>query len=90
MTLPSAKYPGDTVKIQRFTKGEEIGDVRIQQYDSKYRAGCFLPGVIVDNPGDTTKVEPERNCWRNTEAGALRAFSIYLRMAKQQGWSESP
>lgn len=87
-------YPGDAVLIQRFTRREEIGDVRIMQYGTpahdKFRIACFLPGESVFLPGDTPKVEPERDCWRNTEAAARRVFGIYVRTATHAGWMPCP
>lgn len=89
-----AKYPGDAVLEQGFVRGTEIGDVRIMQYGTpahdKFRIACFLPGRDVCNPGDTPKVEPEHDCWRNSENAARRVFNIYLRGAEQDGWSKSP
>lgn len=84
------QYPGDAVLLQQLTRGEEIGDVRIQQYGQKLRVGTFLPGVDVSNPGDSPKTEPERSVWRNTENAARRVFGIYCRGAERDGWSETP
>lgn len=88
------KYPGDAVLLQQFSRGEEIGDVRIMDYSdgckTRFRIACFLPGISVFLPGDTPKTESERDCWRNSEAAARRVFGIYCRGAKQDGWSESP
>lgn len=99
------KYPGDAVRIHMLQRndprfGPEIGDVRIQYYGTransepdpsdKVRVATFLPGVVVSNPGDTPKMEPEFNNWyaASNVATANEAFDEYVRCAREGGWQD--
>lgn len=89
------QYPGDTIMIVRLTKGDEIGDVRVQWYgngveakdDDRLKVGSFLPGVIECSPGDTPKCWPERWEWVTDKAAASRLLVQYLIVAFRMGWS---
>jgi len=69
-TARKPKYPGYAVRIQRLTKDDEVGDVRIMDYGMspycRYRVASFLPGRSVCVEGDTPKTEPERDAWCET------------------------
>lgn len=88
MTFTKAKYPGDSILIAVFRNGDDIGQIRIQQYEKNYRVGTFLPGVYICLPGDTPKVEPERHQWCNTPGEAELLFNIYKKFALAHGWVE--
>lgn len=80
------RYPGDTVRIMELKRGDEIGDIRIQHYGENVRVGMFLPGRIIDNPGDTPKVEPERCEWFPNNFAADAKFDDYVQRAFENGW----
>lgn len=84
------KYPGDAVRIlMLFHHGrQEIGDIRIQQYDTFLKVGTFLPGVEECSPGDTPKVWPERNesFHSNQTDLADGQFDKYVQEAYADGW----
>lgn len=90
MTWTTAKYPGDAVRITMIRRGNEIGDVRIQHYDvaGRVRVGSFLPGCVVESPGDTPKTEPEKHEWCRTRAHADLVFDQYVGQAQAEGWTE--
>jgi len=87
-------YPGAAVRVltlKRAIPGEddfEVGDVRIQQWDDtkSVRVGTFLPGVYVQNPGDTGKTEPEQNEWCSSSYKADEVFDRYVQEAYAAGW----
>lgn len=83
------QYPGDAVRMRLFVRGDEIGDVRIQDYgQDRYRVGTFLPGMPVFLPGDTPKVEPELSRWVYSKADADAVFDTYAAKAVLcDGWS---
>lgn len=86
-TVP--RYPGAAVRIVALRRGEEIGDVRIQHYGNNVRVAAFLPGRVVELPGDTPKTEPENYAWYPVPDRARRAdevFDCYLDQAKADGW----
>lgn len=88
----AAKYPGDSVREIRLKKGREIGDVRIQDYSETsrqkpcYRVASFLPGNLVESPGDTPKVEPEHSTWENDAGEANIRLHMFLEAAQADGW----
>lgn len=84
-----ATYPGDSVLISMFTRGAELGDIRIQRYgDASFRVAMFLPGVPVCNPGDSPKTEPEQSEWFTTEPAARNVYNLYRTAALRMGWTE--
>jgi len=70
---------------------EDVGDVRIMDYgkDSKarYRVASFCPGYETGGPGDTPKMNPERDEWCVTLHEANQFFSIYVASAVLDGWT---
>lgn len=91
---PEALYPGAPVLLTRFVRGEEIGDVRVQDYGelnkvgSQYKVGQFLPGIVECPPGDTPKVWPEVHQYCGTWDEASDVFVRYVEQAKAAGWVE--
>ncbi len=91
-----ARYPGDPVRMITFEHPEtkKIGDVRIQWYGSpnhsmiNVRVGAFLPGVLIESPGDTPKTEPDLSEWANDKAIADAVFDRYCEQARTMGWKE--
>lgn len=89
---PEALYPGAPVLLTRFARGQETGDVRVQDYGdlnrsgSRYRIGQFLPGVVECSPGDTPKVWPEVHQHVGTWDEAFDVFTRYVEEAKASGW----
>lgn len=86
-----AKYPGDTVRIKMLYRGGhgqpmELGDVRIQQYESVLRVATFLPGYETSFPGDTPKMNPERSMHCRFADLADAKFDEYLEKAYADGW----
>jgi hypothetical protein len=94
---PEAPYPGMSIRQQHFIRGvstataEDFGDVRIMDYgaDSKtrYRVASFCPGYETSYPGDTPKMNPERDDWCATLEEASDFFDIYVADAKLRGWT---
>ncbi len=87
------KYPGDSARITYLSRGDEIGDVRIQDYGDlsvrrQYRVATFLPGNESMSPGDTPKMEPEKSQWfdHHDRAAADRLFDAYVVEAQLAGW----
>jgi hypothetical protein len=85
-----AKYPGDAIRLRLLIKGDELGDVRIQDYGSaskqRYKVGTFLPGVTECTPGDTPKTWPEKDFWTNDGDEAIRVFTLYVMESMKDGW----
>lgn len=80
-------YPGDAVLRADLVRDNVIGDVRVQWYgDKALRVGSFLPGVVIDLPGDTPKIEPERSEWAATREAAAREYVWQLVRALRDGW----
>lgn len=80
-------YPGDTVLIVHLERGNELGDVRVQQYAlDQFRCATFLPGCSVQSPGDTAKVEPEIAAYRSTKLEARACFDGLVDDALADGW----
>jgi hypothetical protein len=87
------KYPGDAVRITMLERngpfGEEIGDVRIQHYGAgKFRVAMFVPGIVIELPGDTPKTEPEFHQWHIDKDVADEIFDEYVKCAIEGGWQE--
>jgi len=85
-------YPGATIRQQLFIKLDEFGDVRIMDYGSgsktRYRVASFCPGYESSYPGDSPKMNPERDQWCHTLAEATDFFTIYVGSAKCiYGWA---
>lgn len=80
------KYPGDSCVIVYLKKADEIGDVRVQVYDSHYRVATFLPGRSECPPGDTPKTVPERDQWTEDRREADKVFVQYVIAAFRDGW----
>lgn len=87
------KYPGDTVKLVQFKRGDEIGDVRVQDYQGtmkpgigRYKVGTFLPGVTECSPGDTPKIWPEKSLYTHTPEEAEIVLAQYTLLALGEGW----
>lgn len=82
-------FPGDAVRFMSLRRDGEIGDVRIQQYaPDKNRVGTFLPGVLVELPGDSPKMEPDRSQWCNSATVADVVFNEFVRAAFEARWSD--
>lgn len=82
------KWPGDAVRIVLLARGDEIGDVRIQQYGEHYCVATFLPGRPVCSPGDTPKTEPEESRWFTKKRTANLIFDQFERRARADGWTD--
>lgn len=87
-----AKYPGDSVRClmvyRRDAVGRiELGDVRIQQYDSYLKVGMFVPG-IQDPPraGDTPHVWPEKHRDVTNAYDADAVYDNYVQEVYAAGW----
>ena len=87
------RHPGDAVRIVPLVRGNELGDIRIQDYMGamkldvgSYRVGMFLPGEIECSPGDTPKTWPEKSAYKATVADANTLFEIYYYEALGNGW----
>lgn len=83
-------YPGETVRIANFKSvdGNDLGDVRVQRYaPNLYRVAAFLPGIIIDLPGDTPKLVPERSEWSDTLDKAAMPFERFVIDAIKDGWT---
>jgi hypothetical protein len=87
-----AKYPGDAVRIQLLYRGGhgqpiELGDVRIQKYETVARVAAFTPGRCSGVfPGDTPKTEPDKYMHYRFADPADAKFDEYLQEAYQDGW----
>ena len=88
--MTPADYPGAPILQQFLARADDIGMVRIMDYgaDSKtrYRAASFCPGYETSSPGDTPKMNPERDEWCETLDEATEFFDIYVASAKLNGW----
>lgn len=86
-----AKYPGDAVRAQLLYRGGhgrpiELGEVRIQKYDTFVRVASFLPGYLQWLPGDTPKMVSEKQmCYRFADP-ADAEFDAYIQEAYESGW----
>jgi hypothetical protein len=83
---PTPKYPGDAILLLRLAKDRELGDVRIQWYETHWHVASFLPGIDVCLPGDTPKVEPERDEWCDSRKDADTHFIRHVIAAFRDGW----
>ncbi len=89
MNWSKPKYPGDTVCLCQLRKNGELGDVRIQWYgEASVRVGAFLPGRVIQNDGDTPKVEPNKDEWCATRDAANSFFELFISQALADGWIE--
>jgi hypothetical protein len=88
-----ALYPGAPVLLICFARGEETGQIKVQDYGeaelSRYRVGQFLPGLIEESPGDAPKIWPEVHQWTATIEEATAIFERYVETAHAAGWRES-
>jgi len=83
------KYPGDAVRILLLKRGDETGDVRIQQYGRQALVATFLPGHSFCCPGDTPKTEPECSEWCTNSFRADEVFDTYVAKAYEEGWQNA-
>jgi hypothetical protein len=79
-------YPGDTVRClmlyRRDATGRiELGDVRIQVYDSFIKVGMFLPGI-----DDGHHVWPEKHQETKASPEADNIYDRYVQEAYAAGW----
>lgn len=82
-----AKYPGDSVRQQLLIRGDECGDIRIQEIRADcWRVASFLPGFTIELPGDTPKMNPELDAWYYVSFRANECFDLYLAQALADGW----
>lgn len=82
------KYPGDAALNLDLTKDGELGMIRIQVYGpGSYMVASYTPGEVIDNPGDTPKVEAEKAVWCEIAEEANRQFVLYCIGAFRAGWS---
>jgi hypothetical protein len=91
------RYPGDAVRIVYMTRirpdseagSSEIGDVRIQDYGADcYHVAAFTPGYGTSGPGDTPKMNPDRDEWCSTETHANHEFNYQVARAHAEGWKD--
>ena len=91
---PEPLYPGAAILLTRFSREDEFGDVRVQDYSemnktaSAFRVGQFLPGIVECPPGDTPKVWPEVHQYVATFDEAYEVFVRYVEAAKSAGWNQ--
>lgn len=87
-------YPGAPVLLTSMRRGEEYGDVRVQDFGEtvtggRYKVCQFLPGVVECSPGDTPKVWPEIHQIVTTLDEAGDVFARYVEQAHAAGWSDT-
>lgn len=80
------KYPGDAVRILMLHRRGELGDIRIQDYETFVKVGSFLPGVEECSPGDTPKTWPENYMTFTSSPAADAMFDNYVQAAYADGW----
>lgn len=84
------KFPGDSWVIVNLQRGDEIGDVRVMNYDSHFRVAAFVPGWEQCSPGDTPKMVPDRDHWTEDRQEANKLFAQYVIDAFRDGWRPMP
>ena len=82
------KYPGDSVRClmvyRRDARGRiELGDVRIQQYDSYLKVGMFVPGI---DEGPEGHIWPEKHRDETNAYDADATFDNYVQEVYAAGW----
>ena len=90
---PPAAYPGAAILMTNFRRGDEHGDVRVQDFEdnipsARFKVCQFIPGTVQDLPGDTPKVWPEVYRYVETYEQALDVFGQYVEAVKAAGWQE--
>lgn len=89
---PEAPYPGAPILLMRFRRGEEAGDVRVQDYGaankvgSRFKVGQFVPGIVECSPGDTPKIWPEVHQYVATFEESVAVFNRYTAAVLAAGW----
>lgn len=82
-----AAYPGDSVIRCDVKRGDEIGSVCIQWYETdKLWVTSYLPGYETSSPGDTPKWNPEHSKWCSSRNEAALEFITQMRRALGDGW----
>jgi hypothetical protein len=88
-----ARYPGDTVRClmvyRRDAAGRiELGDVRIQSYDTYLKVGMFVPGIQEYEPrGESNPhVWPEKHQETKASPEADDIFDRYVQEVYAAGW----
>lgn len=90
------QYPGDAIMRVDLTRGDEIGDVRVQWYDDGIlKVGSFTPGYEQCSPGDTPKFWPDKDAWikgdpAQCKADASKQLVHFLIAAFRDGWRIKP
>lgn len=82
------RHPGDDLVAQYLRKGGELGFVTIRQYGDSYEVAAFIPGLLVQLPGDTPKTEPEVSRWHKDQGDAAWAFNDMVLEAVEDGWEK--
>lgn len=82
------RYPGDSVRelmiYRRDARGRiELGDVRIQSYDSYLKVGMFVPGI---DEGPEGHVWPEKHQETLSSPEADNIFDRYVQEVYAAGW----
>lgn len=82
------KYPGDSVRClmvyRRDAAGRiELGDVRIQSYDTYLKVGMFVPGID-EGPGG--HVWPEKHQETKASPEADDIYDRYVQEVYAAGW----
>jgi hypothetical protein len=83
-TIP--RYPGDCVRSQLLRRGDEMGEVCLQLYETFATACSLLPGSNVSSCGDTPKTWPEKSQTVHSSQAADEAFDRLLGEAYADGW----
>lgn len=80
------RHPGDAVRILMLYRGDEIGDIRIQDYGEFVKVATFLPGRTTCSPGDTPKTAPEKSETFTNSYAADNLFDNYVQEAYADLW----
>lgn len=75
-----AKYPGDAVRTLMLKRGDELGQVCIQQYETYLKVGLFVPGI------GEKHVWPEKHRDVIVSDDADACFDNYVQEAYAMGW----
>lgn len=88
MKTETLLYPGAPVLLKSLKRDGVEGDVRVQKYDeTHFRVASFLPGVVVELPGDTAKIEPEKSQWVYGSIEEAQEFFVrFIQEAEALGW----
>jgi hypothetical protein len=82
------RYPGDTIAEVPIYRASEQGFVCVHHFETFLMVSTFVPGRMIQLPGDTPKTEPELSDTFEVEdrTGAEQCFDRYLRDAQDAGW----